>query len=154
MTDVGRESSLGRAYGHCLWRKRLRRSRVTLRLRNAYRLRTGVANDRSRLLPRATGLCGRSWSEPQLSVQRTHAPSGHHRQARVGSETGSFIGMRPGLEPQNAGTLRDRLRATSSRAYRQTEARSTCATAEPTVCHAPRPPKPSWQVLRGGRSAK
>src|SRR5665647_579499 len=65
-----------------------------------YRLRAGVANNRSRLLPRATWLCGRSWSEPQLSVQCTHAPSGHHRQARVGSETGSFIGMCPGLEPR------------------------------------------------------
>src|SRR5665647_988812 len=38
-----------------------------------------------------THLCRWSWSEPQLTVQCTHAPSGHHRQARVGSATGSFI---------------------------------------------------------------
>src|ERR1035438_2728441 len=74
----------------------------------------GRSNPRTRigelaLRPRATCLCGRSWSEPQLSVQCTHAPSGHHCEARVGSENGSFIGMRPGLEPQNADTFRDRL---------------------------------------------
>src|SRR5665647_1111828 len=86
-----------------------------------YRLRAGVANNRSRLLPRATWLCGRSWSEPQLSVQCTHAPSGHHRQARVGSETGSFIGMCPGLEPQNADTLRNRFASHSQCLCRRAE---------------------------------
>ena len=45
----------------------------------------GSARARRPLLPRATCLCGRSWSEPQLSVQCTHAPSGHHRDARVGT---------------------------------------------------------------------
>src|SRR5450631_873398 len=75
----------------------------------------------SALLPRATCLCGRSWSEPQLSVQCTHTPPGHHREARVGREKGSFIGMRPGLEPQNADTLRDRLASHSQCFCRRAE---------------------------------
>src|ERR1035437_1533641 len=68
-----------------------------------------------------THLCRWSWSEPQLTVQCTHAPSGHHRQARVGSETGSFIGIRPGLEPQNADTLRDRFAGHSQCLCRRAE---------------------------------
>jgi hypothetical protein len=68
----------------------------------------GVANNRSRSLPRTTLSMCKVLVRAQLSVQCTHAPSGHSRQAHGGSETGSFIGMRPGLEPQNADTLRDR----------------------------------------------
>jgi hypothetical protein len=41
-------------------------------------------------------------------VQCTHAFAGHHRQARVGSQSGRLVSMGTWLEPQNGHTLGNR----------------------------------------------
>ena len=48
-------------------------------------------------------------TEPELGMCRSHAASGHHRQARVPRGAGRIVGVSAGLEPQDAGARGHRL---------------------------------------------